>query len=194
MTATVFDVDRGLLSQNAHLVAREQFYPEFFDNFLGVTEGVDRFMSYPAASDSEKRKRLDLNHAIDSELRVESDQLQSPTRFTIQERFLRDSKQHFQHLTVTEMNHSSGAESELGKIKSDLFVFGYFDEQDASLIQTAVVDTSLLKRAIVSEDIEFKRQSNRKNQSFLTIPIESIKESSIPSYHTEKDTVTHNTF
>jgi len=175
--STPFSQDNAAFTDRAHMAARDHLYPSLFPQ---SRIEYDRVTSVKT---NNRHAILDGELAIDVVLHVDM-QLPKPMQFTVQERFRKTQYQKFADLTITEWNHATGLPSELHKLASDLFVYGYYDERMHALTEALVIYSAPLKRALVSKQIMFERRLNtRSNQSFITISFDALHEAGVVALH-----------
>lgn len=165
---TRFDKKNSDFTNKAHLVARETIYPYLFKgktlDFIDTQfDSINKFYHF-----------LDSEWGIDRIVKVSADNYAIPLEITIQERFRKSENRKYQDITITEWNYSSGKPSELYKIKSQIFLYGYFNE-DLNIFEEALfVNTSTLLLKILSGQIKVNTGMNPKNQSFITIKFKEL--------------------
>jgi hypothetical protein len=165
---TPFSDANSLFTQAAHRAAQNDVYPEFFP---GATLSYERVTN---VTTDIRHKVLDGELGIDLIVNVDYG-IFKPLRFTVQERFRKTQYQKFADLTITEWNHITNQPSELYKIASDLFVYGYYDSTKDTIVEAVVMYCGPLKRAIATGELPYSRGDNpRTNQSFITVPFAEL--------------------
>lgn len=173
---TEFNQENADFSGMAHLAAQNQLYPFYF---VGMDLGFDSTCMH----ENESNTLLDAGLSIDRMVKV-SCGLFLPLTFSVQERFRREKFRKWQDVTLTEWNHNSDLPSELYKIQADLFVYGYYNEHENKILQALVISVFDLKKQILNRKLSFRRERNKKNQTFITIKFNDIIENPlIDSYH-----------
>jgi len=168
MSVTPYSADNGAFSDAAHAAARDSVYPLVFG-----TEEV----AYEKTSvgGTERHRILDGELGIDYVLDVACG-FRQPLRFTVQERFRDTRWRSKQDLTITEWNPRSNMPSELYKIASDLFVYGYFCPVEQRVDEAIVVQTASIKLALATRRLPFRRDANpRTGQPFVTLRFDDLK-------------------
>lgn len=151
-------------SDAGHLAAQAMIYPQLF-----ATEQENLSFETTSLSTSEKNRILDGEMATDRIVRVTVEYLRNPIQFTIQERFRRAQYASFQDITVTEWNCTTDLPSELYKLNSGIFVYGYFDQATNNFVDWVAFNTVGLLHAIVTGKAPLSSGYNpRSNQDFYT--------------------------
>lgn len=171
MSRTLFSTADSTFSLNAHTFAQSQIYAFLWPG--KTVTMVDATISREASGLIEGK--LDGEMGIDRIALVSSDGLRLPIKYTIQERFRRESFKRWGDITMTEWNNASNTPSELYKIQADLFVYGYFDSIDGIFKEFIVVYVPVLKTALSNGLLKFVRRRNNKNQDFLGISIADLE-------------------
>jgi len=166
---TDYSESNAQFSEQAHLAAQTQIYSKLF---IGMKlEFVSTLLSM-----GEANAILDGQMGVDRIIKVYSENHKSPIEFTSQERFRRPKFSKYKDLTITEWSHSSNMPSELYKIKSGLFVYGYFDPDSNLFIDWIVVDTTSMLYNLVTRRLRFTTGTNtRSNQTFITLNFEDLE-------------------
>jgi hypothetical protein len=168
MSFTPFSDANSLFTQAAHKAAQSDVYAEFFP---GATLTYERVTNVTTDA---RHKVLDGELGIDLIVSVDYGVVK-PLRFTVQERFRKTQYQRFADLTITEWNHITNQPSELYKIASDLFVYGYYDPTKDAIVEAIVMYCGPLKKAIATGELPFQRGNNpRTDQSFITVPFADL--------------------
>jgi hypothetical protein len=176
MAKTVFNEHNSVFSQSAHNAAQEQIYPKIWPgasiNFVDVTIKND--------SQNFINNTLDGDLGIDRILDVRKE-LATPIRFTIQERFRRPTSEDgvikyykYRDITITEWNEASDVKSELYKIQSDYFLYGYFNEKTNCFGEVILVDVPFLKTGIINNSLRWEGKKNKKMQRFICIKFDDL--------------------
>ena len=178
MSRTEFTKANSDFSDLAHLVARQCVYPMFFK-----TANIE--YQNTTLSESLSNGKRDAEQAIDRicHVAINDKWLDRSLKFTIQERFRRMRFQEFKDITLTVWNHASGLPSELYKIEADYFVYGYYDDIDKVLHDVVIVDVPELKRKIALGALTYEKGMNKKNQSFISIPFDSLYQAGLIVWH-----------
>jgi hypothetical protein len=170
MSATPHSADNQDFSDKAHAAARRQIYPVIFG-----ARAEDIAYERTCVGGTERHRILDAELGIDYILEVACG-FRHPLRFTVQERFREAKWRRMQDLTITEWNPRSGQLSELYKIASDLFVYGYYDAGEGQVDEAIVVKTASIKLALALGKLPFERAVNpRTGQPFVTLRFGDLK-------------------
>lgn len=159
---TKFEQANADFSDLAHIASQSQIYPYIFPQ-----PSVLSFES-TSLNMGERQRVLDGEMGIDRIISI-SNGFNGPIKFTIQERFRRKEYSSYKDITITEWNHATNQPSELHKLHSNLFVYGYYDEKVDFFYDWIVINTSNLVRSIINKEINYQRRRNKKDQTFLTI-------------------------
>lgn len=166
-------------SNAAHEAAKSLVYPQLFN-----CDPSDITFATTSVSDGGENAILDGQMAVDRLVHVTTKKLSGKITHTIQERFRRDRYSSFRDITITEYNHASGQQSELYKIKSGIFVYGYFLPDRKDFGEVIAVDVSRLLMAISEERITFKKEDNRRSQqTFITLKFDDLHDSNVVVWH-----------
>ncbi len=185
MARTVFDERNSIFSDAAHEAAKVKVYPK-------VWPGADiDFISTTIQNDPKNfiNNTLDGDMGIDRILDVKKD-LATPLRFTIQERFRRPLSADgglkyykYRDITITEWNEASDLKSELYKIQSDYFLYGYFNENTGCFGEAILVDVPFLKTGIINNTLVWEGKKNKKGQRFICIKFDNLIKTPGCVYH-----------
>lgn len=179
MVRTKFDRDHSKFSERAHQAAVRQVYPEMFD---GAPEDSVVVKS-PAHMESDEDEQLDMRFKIDRILESEFDDFRGNVPITVQERFRNPEYRRYRDLTITEYNVQSDAESELHGILANIFVYGYYDDDEDEIIEAIAVNIPTLFLALSNRDIDYRRNTNPKNQDFISFRFEDLHAIGAVIYH-----------
>lgn len=172
---TKYEPEKGAFSQNAHIVARKEFYPLLFNVPPSSLQYED--VTFTNNEKELRHKILDGEMGIDRIIHVTVPNLNAPLPFTVQERFREIKFQEYQDITITEFNYASGQISELYKLLAAFFVYGYYDKDTNSIKQAIMLFPSELLLAIVKGDIPIEGiKKNPKEQTFITISFNKLRE------------------
>jgi hypothetical protein len=152
-------------------------YPLIFDCPFENLEFKDTLLGT-----SERNNILDGEMAIDRVIDVTVKSLKCPLTFTIQERFRRPKYYKWQDVTITEWNNRSGLPSELYKITSGLFVYGYYDEIANKFLDAIVVPVPDLLLSIALEELNYTKSTNKKEQDFICITFRDLESRGLISF------------
>jgi hypothetical protein len=180
MNHTPYSDANARFTDAAHIAARRHVYPTVF--------GTDD-LTYESTrlAGGERQRIYDGELGIDCIIGVGCG-LNQPIKFTIQERFRQTRWRAQQDLTITEWNSMTGRPSELHKIASDYFVYGYYDPIEDRVEEAIVVQTSSIKHAIVHRKIVYTRSTNpRSGQSFVAFKFEDLKRDAVVVGHYRYD-------
>ena len=174
---TPYSTTNAKFSNDCHELAQEFIYPKLF--------GVDRSGLEFFDSDEKIATFLDVEMAIDRRVRVDNG-FAKPFEFHIQERFRRPIAAHWRDITITKWNHNSNLPSELFKIKSGVFVYGYGNDplHPTDFIEVVVCDTSKVLTGISNGKLKYGTKPNpRSNQSFIYIKFDALKKYHAIDHH-----------
>lgn len=176
---TPFSQTNQAFSNAAHEAAKSLVYPELFN-----CDPCDITFDTTSVADGGQNAILDGQMAVDRLVHVTAKKLSGKITHTIQERFRRERYSSFRDITITEYNHASGQQSELYKIKSGIFVYGYFFPDREQFGEVIAVDVSRLLMAISEERIRFKKEDNRRSQqTFITLKFDDLHDSNVVVWH-----------
>ncbi len=164
---TQFDQSHKDFSDKAHLAAQKLIYPKIFNTNNLKFETTD-------LKDSEHSRILDGEMGIDRIVYVIVDNLKAPIKFTIQERFRSPQYLKWQDITITEWNNNSNLPSELYKINSGYFVYGYFDVTRNIFLDAICISVPDLLHSIVTNSLVYSRRINPKNQNFIGLKFQDL--------------------
>ena len=163
MARTQYDPHRAEFSNRAHATARALIYPELFAT---IPESLN-FEDDTLLTEGKRGGLLDGEMGIDRIVHVTVPNLHGTLRFTVQERFRLPEYACWQDLTITEWNGTSNTPSELYKITAGYFLYGYYDETNRSFPEALVICMPELLRRLAMREIPFRRQLNKKGQTFF---------------------------
>jgi hypothetical protein len=170
MSKTPYSDANQIFSNNAHEACEEQVYPIVFGR--SRSELVFRNTGLMSGGDGEI---LDGKMGVDWCVGVNDERLKFPIEHSIQERFRKTRYMSNHDLTITEHNERSGQPSELYKIKSGFFLYGYFDEESVLMREWVAVDTTRMLMAIHSGTMRWDRGFNpRSKQTFISIKFREL--------------------
>ena len=172
---TVFEQKNADFSTWAHLAARRLIYPRIFG-----TENLS--FEDTSLTVSPRSQILDGEMAIDRIVRVHICNLGAPLVFTMQERFRTPGYAKWLDVTITEWNHASDLPSELYKINAGLFLYGYYDEVADTFLDAICLHTSSLLLALAHGRLVYRRQRNKKDQTFLGFSFSDLALSGIVAW------------
>jgi hypothetical protein len=169
---TPYSAERAAFSEQAHLLAQSTVYPRLF---AARAEDLS-FENTNIAVGTVRARILDGEMAIDRIVRVATPDLAAPLVFTIQERFREMRFARYQDMTVTEWNISSGLPSELFKINSGFFIYGYYDASTRRFGEVIAVDVPEFLRQIATGNLPWKRRVKAGGQqTFLTFSFRDLE-------------------
>jgi hypothetical protein len=175
---TRFEQHNQDFSDKAHAASRSLVYPRLFK----CEESRLKFES-ASVSDGGEKAILDGQMAVDRLVKVTVDGLRHPIQHTVQERFRRPGYRNFRDITITEWNHASNQPSELYKIKSGIFVYGYYYEDANSFCDVIAVDVSSFLMAMTTGCITYEKKTNRKRQDFICVTFDALHEAGVVFAH-----------
>jgi hypothetical protein len=183
MAKTEYQTENAEYSNVCHELARKVFYPRLFN----VDPAMIRYEENTLLHESGRGQILDGEMGVDRLVRCSVRGLLGHTTFTIQERFRRPEYHKWRDLTVTEWNHASGQPSELSKINAGVFVYGYGNASGTGkltdFLEVVAVNTTGLIHAVTCGSIKYKRDNNKKQQSFLAFTFKSLGNHGLIMYH-----------
>lgn len=174
---TAYSTANAQFSEAAHEAAKQQVYPNLFRSrnlrFESTLVGTN-----------DRNDILDAQMGVDRIVHVTVPNLQAPLAFTVQERFRKLAFQRYKDVTVTEFNHGTGQPSELYKITSGLFVYGYYDEASDSILEAIAVNTTGLLYRVARGEIHYSTRHNRRSdQSFFAFTFDALKKAGVVDFH-----------
>jgi len=182
--STPYSESNQLFSDKGHLCAQKEIYPKLFD------APIER-LSFRSTSLSMGKKEniLDGEMAIDRIISISVKKLKFPIEFTVQERFRRIQYQRYQDITITEFNMQTGQKSELYKLNSGIFVYGYYDETNNTMGDWIALNTVTLLHRITRNFLSYSFEENRRsNQKFICLNFKDLIQSSVAIKHSIKKT------
>jgi len=170
---TPFDAHNQAFSDDAHQIAQKEIYPHLF---ACMTRNGDLPLTFESTTFAlgERERLLDAEMSVDRIVRING--RRAPLQFTVQERFRRASYVQRQDVTVTAWNSYSDTPSELYKMDSALFVYGYFDSRRLTFLDWIAFHTSIFKCAVIDGRLSLGREiTNKKGQIFYGIPFQNLR-------------------
>lgn len=178
---TRFDEKNKDFTDRAHEAAREQVYPHLFSGDERITD-----FTWTAAEERGFLKELDTQYGVDLIIHVDVPEVGVNVPVYVQERFRRPEYRHNQDITVTTVNNASGQPSELGKIAAQQFVYGYYEPRLGEIQEAVCVNVPVMLRQIIDGRLVSGSKQNEKQQDFITIPFDELKESGALSLHLDR--------
>ena len=175
---TPFEQHNQDFSDKAHAAAQSLVYPKLF----GCEASQLKFDS-ASVGDGGEKAILDGQMAVDRLVDVEVNKLRHPVRFTVQERFRRPEFGKYKDMTITEWNHASNQPSELYKIKSGIFLYGYFYEEDVRFGEVIAVNVAGLLMAVTTHRLAYEKRRNRKRQDFICVTFDALHDAGVVMLH-----------
>jgi hypothetical protein len=175
---TQFEQHNQDFSDKAHAAAQSLVYPQLFK----CEENRLRFES-ASVSDGGEKAILDGQMAVDRLVNVTVHGLRRPIQHTVQERFRRPGYRNYKDITVTEWNHDSNQPSELYKIKSGIFLYGYYYEDESRFADVIAVDVSAFLMGMTTGSLSYKTNTNRKRQDFICVTFDALHEQGAVLWH-----------
>jgi hypothetical protein len=167
---TIYEPNNGRFSDRAHEAAKRLIYPDIFQ-----CEPNDLKFESTLLNTSEKNRILDGEMAVDRIVSVNVAQLRVPLSVTVQERFRRPNYGRIYHdITITEWNNASNLPSELYKIKSGLFLYGYYNDQTNTFSDAIAFSVFDLQLKLITREISYARNTNKKAQDFICIDFDEL--------------------
>lgn len=171
---TVFEEKNKNFSDKAHLAAQIQVYPRIFG-----TPDI-QFEDVTLSNGDERSRIYDAEMAVDRILHVATNDFKKPLSFTVQERFRRTNyRNKYQDITITEWNHASNQPSELHKLTGGMFLYGYYDDAKNKITQYVMFSSAAVVFDILRKRLCYKRASNRKNQTFISIKFDDLRKNGL---------------
>lgn len=170
---TAFSQKNYARTKAAHMAAREQVYPKLWPKatrlqFVDTTQTVK-----------------DLDYAVDCIAAVSVEGFRAPLKFFIQERWRERHHMKWEDVTVTEWNTVTDLPSELHKIAAHYLVYGYYDEETDTIVESIVIDVAQMLSGIVSGVIQWTREErSSKDQDFIGVSWESLLNHNAITYST----------
>jgi hypothetical protein len=171
------DDARAEFSDLAHMAARDLIYPQIFgvDRARLSFEGIDK-------RGSDVARLLDKEWATDRIVRVSVDCLRAPLGFAVQERFRQARYADHRDITITEWYQDYNISAELYRLKSGLFVYGYFGDKKCTFPDAIAVNTFSLLYALATGRIQHHPQASRRNdryQTFICISFKALEDAGL---------------
>lgn len=164
---TLYTVENQAFSNKAHRAAKSYIYPRVFrNNNISIKDTL--------LGSGEMESILDGQLAIDRIIHIPS--LNGTIKITVQERFRKPCHARFRDIAITEWNNASGLEGELYKLHSNLFVYGYYDDERDVFLEIVVVDVPMLLMRIATNTIPYTQTYfEEKMQSAVNVKFDDIK-------------------
>jgi hypothetical protein len=171
---TRFEQHNQDFSDKAHAAAQSLVYPRLF-------QCEENRLSFESASvsDGGEKAILDGQMAVDKLVNVTVNGLRHPIQHAIQERFRRPGYRNYRDITVTEWNHASNQPSELYKIKSGIFLYGYYYEEQGLFGDVIAVDVSAFLMAMTTGVITYTKKTNPKRQDFICVTFDQLQKAGV---------------
>jgi hypothetical protein len=166
MTRTPYSTDNAEFSNRCHQLAQKIIYPRLFDSAESI-EYRDTLLG-----DSARGRVLDGELAVDRTVIVDSGTGFGSFEYYMQERFRRPRFAKWRDATITKWNNNSDLPSELYKIKSGYFVYGYANhlKHPTDFIEVVVFQVVPVLKAIAEKRLESTTENNhRTNQDFICV-------------------------
>jgi|DEB0MinimDraft_3_1074331.scaffolds.fasta_scaffold00033_22 hypothetical protein len=168
MTQAAYDQQRSNFTNEAHQAAKQTIYPRLFPNKHVTFENT-------LVGTNTRNDILDGQLGIDCIARVHIPNEHAPIPFTIQERFRDPQYQSRQDVTIRKMN-PSGELSEMYKIASMYFVYGYYNRHHKKMLQAIAINTAIMMRFLALGRLPYRQQTNGVNQTtFITINFADLR-------------------
>lgn len=169
-----------------HEVARKVIYPDFFR----VTGTEVSFEDGTLVGQSKKGDLLDGELSVDYQCRVSVNRLRHPLSFWFQERFREPKYASYNDLTVTEWNTATNLPSELYKIHSGFFLYGYANadknniDKISDFVSAIIVNVEALKLGVAHNRWGISPRANpRSKQTFLTFGFKQLCEMGLVPFY-----------
>lgn len=174
---TPFSASNATMSSKAHELAVGKLYPQLFgtSNF--------EFDKDTLLGESPRGQILDGEMAVDYVARVNVIPLGAPLQITVQERFRRSSYARYRDVTLTEWNHNTDLPSELFKITSGIFLYGYLNDHQDDFSEAIAFSVTDFMLALAKGTLRLRRQRNpRSNQSFVCFTFDQLIDANVVMY------------
>lgn len=159
-----------MFSRRAHEEAYKKVYPQFLPDDYVL---VDLYNT-----------ERDLAHDEDYEIIAYHGDLDKPLKFGIQERFRRAKFSGYREVTIKDRDLLRGENKQVYNTHADFIVFGYFDDENSTLLETVVVDQGLLRWLIMQEAIDFTRHKHGdKEMTFIALSFDDLIENHAAVFH-----------
>jgi hypothetical protein len=178
---TPYSQKRRDFSDRGQLKAQSTIYPLFF----GKSQDQLDFESI----DDKKAEDMDREEGCDKRVRVTVAGLVDKLAFDFQYRFREPRYIDYQDITMTEWNYKSNLPSELYKIRAHLFLYGYYDIATDRILEAMIFHVSPVLVQIAQGKMAYRRKTNDKEQSFITISFEELSRSGAVAFHMRGDTI-----
>ena len=167
---TPYSQENQDFSDKGHLCAQTALYPLIFPN------SQLQFIPLP----EEQAMTLDADMGVDKHLLVKVQSLRESFSVLVQERFRDTEWVNKQDITITEWNNNSNQPGELYKIKSEMMLYGYYDEQHNKFPDAIACSMLTLKVKIAQGLIKHTTGINsRTNQTFLCFRFADLEQHNI---------------
>ena len=175
MGTTPYNLINRAYSDKAHACARREIYPAFFKKAGSALRYTEPTITQDAA------------HGIDRIVRVTVQGLNAPLTFLVQERFRRPNIALYNDITMSEWLGNSNKPSELYTIRAQLFLWGRYDEEQDTMVESLFFWVQPVLHGLATGDIPFKRLLNeRQGKYFVAIPIAALKARNLIAYHNRR--------
>ena len=166
ISKTPYSQENQDFSDKGHLCAQTAIYPLIFPN------SQLQFVPLP----EEQVMTLDADMGTDRHVLVKVYSLREAFSVLVQERFRKPRYADFQDITITEYNHNSNLPAELYKIKSEMFLYGYYDMAHDGFLEAIAISMLALKIKIAQGLINHEPALNkRSNQTFLGFKFKDLE-------------------
>lgn len=177
---TPFSNTNAEFSTKAHNLAVAKLYPQLF----GVSPERLAFDEDTLLASSQRGQILDGEMGVDYVARLTVEPLGAPLQVSIQERFRRANYARFRDVTITEWNRRSNLPSELYKIASGIFLYGYLNEKQDDFLEAIAFNVTDLLVALASGKLPTDKQYNpRSDQDFICLTFDTLLDSNLVMYH-----------
>jgi hypothetical protein len=177
---TPYNKNNADMSDGAHRLAVTKLYPQLF----GVSPERLEFDKDTLLGESARGEILDGQMGVDYVARLTVEPLGAPLQVTIQERFRRYTFAKYRDVTLTEWNHNTNLPSELFKITSGIFLYGYVNERQDDFLEAIAFNVTDLMVALAKGSLSLNRERNpRSNQSFVCFTFEQLMDAGVVMFH-----------
>ncbi len=173
---TPYTIENQAFTNKAHMTARKCIYPRIFRN---------RHIEYQDTilGSGEAETILDGKFAIDRIIHVPTSDMKAKIKLTVQERFRKPIHASFRDISITEWNHASGSEGELYKLHANLFLYGYYDEENDTFIEAILINVPMLLARMATSTIKYSiHYMKDKQQDIINIGFDELKRTGCVMY------------
>jgi hypothetical protein len=165
---TPYSQENQDFSDKGHICAQRDIYPLIFPN------SELQFIPLP----DEQARTLDADMGMDRRVLVKVHTLRESFQVMVQERFRGINWANKQDITITEWNNNSNQPGELYKIKSEMFLYAYYNAVADRFLEAIAFSVLNLKIKLAQGTINYTvpAPNKRSNQSFLCFKFDDLEE------------------